>query len=262
MKTIAVIQARMGSTRFPGKVLIPLYNGKCSIEIIAEKLKQVKGIDEIVIATSENPIDDKIIQFCKSKGYKTFRGSEDNVLERVVKAIKHYENILNIVDGEIVGDEYYDLTVELTADCPFFDPSLAEKAIAMLDTIIDLDYVSNTITRSWFDGADVQVYRTNIIKKISEGLADEAITEHVGWNILNLADNYSIVNFPASKRYFRPNLRLTLDYPEDGQVISHIMQIAGSENVSIPEIYRIVDANPWLLDINGQRTSKVPGVIE
>jgi len=261
MKTIAVLQARTQSTRFPNKVLIPLFAGKCSIEIIVEKLKRIKAIDQIVVATSINSEDSRIVDFCKAKGYECFQGSEEDVLDRVVRTIRNYENRENIKNGEIVDDMKYDICVELTGDCPLFDPKIVESALALFDTIEDLDYVSNVVTRSWFDGADVQVYKADILKNIASKVDDSLIPEHVGWNILHLCDNKRIVNFPAPKKYFAPNLRLTLDYPEDGKVIAEVMQMAGSENVGIADIYAIIEANPWLSQINKDLISKTPGVM-
>jgi spore coat polysaccharide biosynthesis protein SpsF len=260
MKNLAVIQARMGSSRFPGKVLFPLFDGKCSIEIMVEKLRKNPAINQIVIATSDNINNNPIRFFCEQKGYNCFSGSEDNVLDRVLACVKEYEDKLNMVNGKPVLENKYELVIDLTADCPFFDDAIIEKALTIFEHC-ECDYISNCVTRSWFDGADVQVYKTAVLRNIAErnAIENNAHVEHTGWNILNLADNYRIINFPAPKEYFAPQFRLTLDYEEDGKLIGEIMACLGA-TPTIAEIYGLLKDYPGLVEINAMRESKIPGV--
>ena len=126
MKIVATITARMTSNRLPGKVMLPVLN-RPILHYLVERLKNVPSIDGIVLATTVNKTDDTLIDFAINEGISYFRGSEDDVLLRVVEA---------------ADSEDADIVVEITGDCPIIDPQLVEQAILMYKAN-NVDYVSN-----------------------------------------------------------------------------------------------------------------------
>ena len=130
---VAIIQARMGSSRLPGKVMLPLA-GIPIIKIIHERVKQSRLVNMIVIATSENPKDDRLVEYCQNENMLVFRGSEDDVFGRVLECAEFCEA---------------DIIVEITADCPLVDPFHVDT---LIDALEDYDYASNVLIRRWPDG--------------------------------------------------------------------------------------------------------------
>ena len=144
MRTVALIQARMGSTRLPGKTLKEV-NGKTLIEIMLHRLDKCQKIDKIIVASSTEKNNDELEQHVKDLGHYCFRGSENDVLDRFYKAIEK---------------EQYDYVVRLTADCPLIDPVLIDKVIQT--TIISKkDYGSNISPgkEHFPDGQDTEVFK-------------------------------------------------------------------------------------------------------
>ena len=137
----------MSSSRLYGKSFTKL--SKPLLLHLIDRIKKAKKIDKIIVATTTNPNDQKIVQFCKKNRIKFFRGSEDNVMERVMKAGKYFK---------------IDIVVGITGDCPLLDHNLISLC---LNTYLNnkADYVSNANLRSYPDGMDVQVYSINSLKK-------------------------------------------------------------------------------------------------
>ena len=141
MKVAAIVEARMSSSRLAGKVLMPI-GLKNSLANIYDRLSKVLEISEICIATTENQSDDIIENWASIRGLPIYRGSENNVISRVLGAA-------DMLSAEII--------VEVTGDCPFVDPLMVNQYIEILKDS-DLDYVSNNIVSTYPDGFDVQVF--------------------------------------------------------------------------------------------------------
>ena len=161
-RTVATIEARMTSTRLPGKVLMSAA-GLPMLELMIERLRFVKEIDAIVIATTVNASDDPVEELAHRVGVGVWRGSEADVLNRVLDAAKAYEA---------------QTIVELTGDCPLIDPAIVSKVInAYRDQ--NADYVSNIIERTYPDGMDTQVFATTLLEDVARRTDDVADREHV-----------------------------------------------------------------------------------
>ncbi len=145
-KVVATIEARMTSSRLPGKVLMTAA-GKTMLEHMIDRVKLVKGIDEIIIATTVNLADDEICKLAKKNKVSYYRGSENDVLDRVLKAAQFFEA---------------DIIIELTADCPVIDHNIIEQSLNIFKSH-KVDYVSNVIIRSYPDGMDTQVFKTETL---------------------------------------------------------------------------------------------------
>ena len=166
-KVVAIIQARMASTRFPGKVMKEIY-GKPVLQWMVERVKLAEVVDDIVIATTLN--SEEIVLLCIEENYLHFVGYvEEDVLSRVYRTAILYEA---------------DIIVDLTGDCPLVDPihiSLLVKEVK--DN--HYGYASNIRPRSWPDGFDVQVYKRDILEMLHRNIQDPKDRQHTGWNIFN-----------------------------------------------------------------------------
>ena len=147
-KIVATIEARMTSSRLPGKPLLKVIK-KTMIEHLVLRLKKVQSINEIVLATTDNQADDILISAVKNLGIKVFRGDENDVMQRVIGAAES-------VKASTV--------VEITGDCPLIDPEIIEQCIRMFK-LHAVDYVSNAVIRSYPDGMDTQVFSLKTLKK-------------------------------------------------------------------------------------------------
>ena len=207
IKIVATIEARMTSTRLPGKVLKPIL-GKPVLELLIERLQLVKNIDEIIVATTINDTDDPIIDLCDQINVKYFRGSEEDVLKRVLDAAKSASA---------------DLITEITGDCPLIDPFIVDKCIEVF-LEGDYDYVSNTIERSYPDGLDVQVFPVSVLEEVNSLTKDPVDHEHVSLYIYEHPERYRLKNIKANDEMFWPELGITLDTPEDYKLITRIFE--------------------------------------
>ena len=235
MKIVCTIEARMSSTRLPGKVLMKV-SGLTFLEHIVKRLSVVQLIDEIVIATSTNSKDDKIVELAKSKKIKFYRGSEQDVMSRVLNASE-------MVNGNII--------VEITGDCPMIDPNIVEQMINIY-LKNSVDYVSNAHIRSYPDGMDVQVFSFDTLKKSSLMTDNAKDREHVTLHIRNNPNIFSSINIIAPTNLFWPELGLTLDEKADYEFIKIIIENLYQHNpyFSCDDIIRFLKNNEQLLEIN------------
>ena len=234
-KIVATIEARMTSTRLPGKVLKPIL-GRPALELLIERLQHVSLINEIVVATTTNKTDDPIINVCNNLNITCFRGSEEDVLKRVLDAAKSVSA---------------DLIVEITGDCPLLDPYTVEKCIKIF-LEGDHDYVSNTIERSYPDGLDVQVFPVSVLEEVDSLTDDPVDHEHVSLYIYRHPERYRLANLKASGDLFWPELGITLDTKEDYELISDIFRELYPKNprFSALDIVKLLREKPELLEIN------------
>ena len=151
MKTAAIIQARMGSTRLPGKVLAEVV-GQPMLFHVVNRARRARTLDGVIVATSDSQADDVVSQFCREVGVTCFRGSEADVLDRYYQAARHFD-IATIV--------------RLTADCPLLDPLVVDRVVQAFETG-GCDFVSNTFERSFPDGLDTEVFSRDALERAGE----------------------------------------------------------------------------------------------
>ena len=235
-KIVASIEARMTSSRLPGKVLMEAINGVSMLEFMVIRLRKSKLIDEIIIATTINEADNGIIDLCNKLKIKYFRGSEPDVLLRVLEAHKSTKS---------------DIIVELTGDCPLIDPKIVDKIIAKyLDS--DFDYVSNSHVRSYPDGFDAQVFSYELLKQVSILTNDQYDRENVS-SFIYRSGKYSTFGFIAEPHEFWPELRVTLDDHGDYILIKNIIDYFYSINkleFNVMDVVNYVKKNSNLLELN------------
>ena len=240
MKIAATIQARMGSSRLPGKVLKPIL-GKPMLALQIERIRQSLLIDEVIIATTVEERDDPIEQLAKELGAGCFRGSEDDVLSRVVGALQAFK---------------IDLHVEFCGDNPIPDPLLLDSIIGYYLKHQDrYDYVSNAIETTYPPGAEVYVYPAAVLFDAASYIApDDPLREHVNIHIYQHPDRYRICNLKAPPWYCYPDFYFEVDTPEDLEVISTIYEHFYPTNpgFSLSQAIEFMQAHPELAARNQQ----------
>ena len=239
-KIVCIIEARMTSSRLPGKVMEKIGN-RNSLEHIVHRIRNVEAIDNICIATSTNKGDDRIEELSRNMGVDCYRGSEEDVLERVLECA--------IFLGATV-------IVEITGDCPFVDAELTEQFLQIF-LQNDLDYLSNNISPSYPDGFDIQIFSTEALKLSSAQALSRAEREHVTMHIKNNPDLFKIINIVAPKQYRFPDLSVTLDTSEDLEVLRILeSQLGEKELNSYQDITSFLISNPSVSSINQQIVRK------
>lgn len=204
---VIIIQARMGSTRLPGKILKQVL-GKPLLDYEMERLHHVKLAKSLVVATTTAPIDDIIEKHCHQKGYKIFRGSEDDVLDRYMKAAKA---------------SHADAVVRISGDCPLIDPAIVDEAINLyLTNYPFVDYVSNTLERTYPRGLDVEVFSFKALEAACRESTSPQEREHVTPYIWRHPETHPQLSLTQNKD--ESHHRWTVDTHEDLALITKILE--------------------------------------
>ncbi|OGU62885.1 MAG: hypothetical protein A2V66_14815 [Ignavibacteria bacterium RBG_13_36_8] len=232
-KICATVEARMGSTRLPGKVLF-MMEGKPVLQHIIERLKRSKYIDDIIVATTVNERDLPIVQLCEKLGCKYYQGSEDDVLLRVLEAAKSVNA---------------DMIVEITGDCPVIDWRHADYLIELFFSG-KYDYVSNTIEKSFPDGFDIQVFPVSVLQEVNNLTQNPVDHEHVSIYIYTHPEKYRLGNWKADGIMRHPDYEITLDTIEDYELIKEIYHTLYSKNqdFSGEDVIELIIEHPELLN--------------
>lgn len=231
MKINISIEARMTSSRLPGKVLRPI-NDIPAIELMYQRIKDSKYINDIIIATTTNKEDDPLVQWCQKNNVSYFRGSENNVYKRVLQAHQKFDT---------------DIIVQLTGDCPLISSEIVELVVVEY-LKRDYDYVVKS--REFPIGLGIAVFSTKILESVQVGreLTYED-KEHVT-PYLYTSGKYSIFRVPAREAHIMPELSITLDTKEDFEVIETICKHFHTISFSIEDIINYAKAHPQLMKIN------------
>jgi spore coat polysaccharide biosynthesis protein SpsF len=241
MKIVASIQARLGSSRLPGKVLKDI-NGKPMLLRHIERLRRSRLLDDVVVATSVNPLDDKIEEFCINNDIKFFRGSEDDVLDRI-------SSLLELAD--------IDIHVECFGDSPLTDPHIVDEVIGYyLKHEYEIDFVSNSLVTSYPPGQEVLVYRAESLIKANKIIEkDDPLREHVSIHLTQYPEKYRLKNLEAPSYYNYPEIYLEVDTEEDFELINVIFKYFDDkqlEHFSLSEIIEFLSQNNNLIKINNK----------
>ncbi len=233
MKIAALIQVRTGSTRLKDKTFVEL-EGKPLLWHIIDRVKKAKHIKEIVITTTSCKGDDRIEEFAKKDNIRIFRGSEDNVLDRFYQAAKKF----NI-----------DVIARVTADDPFKDPRVIDKAINIF-LKEDYDYVSNTVKPTYPEGIDIEVFSFKALEKAWKEADKTSEKEHVTPYIWKNPNLFKTFNFEYKEDL--SNLRWTIDYEEDYQFAKEVYKRLYKEGeiFYMEDILELLEKEPELAKIN------------
>jgi spore coat polysaccharide biosynthesis protein SpsF len=237
MKIVATIEARMSSSRLPGKILMDVL-GEPMLARMIERVKQSRLLDQLVVATTDHPSDDVVEDLCKKSDVGCFRGSESNVLERVLRAAKAFNA---------------DWIVELTGDCPLIDPVLIDLVIERFKAREkSFDYISNALEVTYPRGQDVQVFPTAILEDVNRRTQDPLDREHVSLYIYTHTELYRCHNIEAAPQHRRQDLRMTVDVQEDLDVVRKIYKnlYPKNESFTLSDIIRFLDDSPQISRLN------------
>ncbi|GAF77129.1 unnamed protein product [marine sediment metagenome] len=234
MKISAVIQARTGSTRLPGKVMLTIKD-KPILQYVIERLKQSKLIDDLIIATTISRKDDIIEQFSKDNGILFFRGSEEDVLDRYYRASVFYG---------------VDIIVRVTSDCPFVDSAIMDNFINVYQSN-NVDYVSSYDEKETYPrGIIAEVFSFTALEEAHRNARKQYQREHVTPYLYKNPSKFKLINIEAKGKIKRPDIRLTLDTPEDFELIKKIIQHFDDVKFRLDDIIDFLNENPHLLEIN------------
>ena len=243
MKIVATIEARMTSSRLPGKVLLPAM-GKPMLYYLVRRLRTAPSIDEVVLATTTNAADEPLVEFAHNENMRVFRGSEDDVMGRVIGAAESANA---------------DVIVEITGDCPIIDPDIVEQTIRMYMRH-NAAYVANSFISSYPDGMDTQVFSLETLKRSAAMTNDPLDREHVSRHIVNHPELFPHLYLVAPPSLHWPGLGLTLDEPADYTLLKKIIEHFGQFNphFSCLDVVRLLHEHPGWLDINSAVQRKDP----
>lgn len=239
MNIIAIVQARMGSTRLPGKIMMNILDKPILWHVI-NRTKKSKFIENIIVATTQNPEDDVICEFCRESGINYFRGSETDVLDRYYRCAKEF-------NGDII--------VRLTSDDPLNDSSVIDRMIeSFLDSFPDIDYVGNDLKFSYPVGVNAQIFSRSALEKVWKEANDSEDREHVMLYLLNSPEKFKIKGIENEFDY--SHYRWTLDFTEDFEFIKKIYMHFGDLYFTMNDIIDYLDKNPQIVKINSMHEYK------
>ncbi len=233
-----IIQARMGSTRLPGKVLKKV-NGKPLLTYQIERVTASRLLDKVIVATSILSKDDPISELCKLNNIDCFRGSENDVLSRYYECAKVFQA---------------DIVVRLTADCPLVDPIVIDDVISLFRKE-QADYAANTVpprTSRFPDGSDVEVFSFHALEQAFMGCKDPHDREHVTFHFWRYDNGFKSVQLTQPIDWSM--YRFTVDYPEDLEVVEFIFkELKDRESFGyLGEIIEIIENNPEIESRNSK----------
>ncbi|NMC99796.1 MAG: acylneuraminate cytidylyltransferase [Bacteroidales bacterium] len=240
----AIIQARTSSTRLPGKVLLelPYGSGITVLEQVIRRIKKSKTIEKIIIATTKEKVDNPIVTIANKTHTAYFRGSKKNVLERYYLAAKKYN---------------LDIVVRITSDCPCIDPEILDQMVNKhLKSHADL--TSNCLIKSFPHGVDAEVYSFTALEKAyknaTKDFEKDGATEYI--SVTNPKE-FNIINLIAPASLRAPDIRITLDTPEDYALLCILNNMLPDNlNYTTKDIISLFRKNPWLSIITAKVVNK------
>jgi len=244
MKVVATIEARMASTRLPGKVMLPLA-GKPMLERLVERIQTCQSVDEIILLTSNKPENQVILNLAERINIKAFAGSEDDVLDRVLKGTEASQA---------------DLIVQLTGDNPAIDPRLIDQVVDH-HLLNKSDYTSNYLTQPVLIGQNLRCFNRSALLAADEQCTDVNMRSHGGYFIQTRPDLFNLAEVKVSRGLFRDDIRLTVDEASDYEVMNALFNALTFESkaFSVEEIIAFLDANPSIKAKNAIVKQKAPG---
>ena len=227
--TLAILQARMSSSRLPGKVMIEV-NGKPMIFRQIERIRQASFIDEVIVATSTHVSDDLLADFLVDNGVRVFRGSLNDVLSRFLEIQKRLKP---------------SAVVRLTGDCPLVMPELIDEMVNCFNHS-KVDYLSNTLEPTYPDGLDVEIISPYAMERLAELELSEPEREHVTLGIYTRPSMFTLQNFRGESDLSQK--RWTVDYLEDLKFVREIFSVfEGNESTfTLRDVLLLLSKNPEL----------------
>lgn len=234
MKVVAIVQARMGSTRLPGKVMMELAGEPMLVRVL-NRVRRARSLDETIVATTMLRDDDVIEALCRGRGWRCFRGSENDVLDRYYHAAAHVAA---------------DAVVRITSDCPLIDPEIVDRVVgAFVDPEAAAEYASNVFPiRTFPRGLDTEVIGFDTLARIWKQDYDPASREHVTPYVHRHAEAFRIVAVQNEENHSEH--RWTVDTAEDFSLVSLVYDHYGHDLFSWNEIISFLEWHPEWSELN------------
>lgn len=242
MRVVAIIQARMGSTRLPGKVMKDLC-GDTVLARVVHRTRRAQLLDEVVIATTIKPADDVITRECERLGVACFRGDEADVLDRYYQCALEYKA---------------DAVVRVTSDCPLIDPELIDQHVdRLLTRWNEVDFVTNMLRQTYPLGLAVEALPTDVLARMKRMSQTDELKEHVTTLAYMQPDLFQIENvvYDSDLSY----MRWTVDTAEDLEVVRLIVNHFGHDKFRWTEILPLLEKYPEWMQINQHVVQKIVG---
>ncbi len=249
-RVVAIIQGRMGATRLPGKVLMDI-EGKAMLARVVERVSRARLIDDVVVATTLDSVDDEIALFCVRKGFLHTRGSNEDVLSRYLDSAEEHQA---------------DVIVRITADCPLIDPEVIDKTVAnFLAHKGDLDFGSNrgkgAINRTYPIGMDVEVFSRAALERAGYEALQDYEREHVTPYLYEVPGRFRTASIDSGGDY--GNIRWTVDTAKDLEFVRQIYRrLKDKPDFGMADVLEVLRKEPELSEINAsirQKTSRESG---
>ena len=238
-RTVGIIQARLGSTRLPGKVLSDL-EGQSMLERVVERVRAADTIHEVVVATTDHPRDDVLVTLADEKGWPCVRGSEQDVLSRYYAAAQAY---------------HADAVVRVCSDCPLTDPDVLDALVTLLHAEAGYDYVANNFDpASYPKGLDAEAFTAEALQIAWEEDTRQDWREHVTPYIRQHPERFRHGELRSSRSY--AHLRWTVDVPEDLELMRRIYRHI-PPSATWHEVVALLDANPSWTSLNAHITQRI-----
>ena len=239
MKNVAIIQARLGSTRLPAKVLRDI-QGRAMLYRVVERVRQCKYIDQVVVATSDEEVDKPLVAYCQDEGFDVFAGSHLDVLSRYTDAATAHKA---------------DNIVRITADCPLIDPSVVDQVVIKLLADPFLDYTCNFFpVRRFPRGLDAEAFTLETLLQANKMAVDPPEREHVTLQIYRNPSMYKIGSVQPNSDH--SSLRWTVDTMDDLRLVNTIYRHFGFRQFRWPDVVNAYRENPHWLTINQNISQK------
>jgi len=230
-KVVGIIQARMGSTRLPGKVMADI-RGRPMLWHVVGRTRAAATLDEVVVATTTEAADDVIVALCRERGVDCFRGNEKDVLDRYYKAAREHTA---------------DAVVRITSDCPLIDPEIVDKTVRAF-LAEQPDYASNGVVRTYPRGLDTEVVTFRALELAWREARQPYQRTHVTPYIYENPGRFRILSVTGDGD-FSAN-RWTVDTPEDLELVRAIYAQFEGESFLLNDVLRLLEREPELAEIN------------
>ena len=231
MKSAIVIQTRMGSTRFPGKVMVELNDNHNVLDYVINQLRFSKSIKNLIIATTFLEEDDIIVEYAKKNNLEYFRGEPLDVLDRYYQCAKKFS---------------LETIVRMTSDSPFLDPLIVDKTVNKFQEG-DFDFVSNNLIRTFPIGIDTEVFSFKTLEQAWKEAKLPSEREHVTTFIKKNKEVFKIYNLENNQKI--PIYRLTIDRNEDLEFLRAIASNITKQPILMEDIYELFLQKPKILDL-------------
>lgn len=229
----AIVQARMGSSRLPGKALVDIA-GMSMLARVIDRTRRARTIDRVIVATTTKMQDDRLVEHARELSAEVYRGEEDDVLDRYYQAATHYK---------------LDVVVRITSDCPLLDPGLADEVVRpLLDSSSRVDYSANTLRRTYPRGLDVEAVPFATLERVWREAQSVHERAHVFPYIYEHPDKFSMVGIADTVD--RSEMRWTVDTEEDLLFVREVCRALGIGEFTWKDVLKVLDAKPELLRIN------------